>query len=241
MFPISWKRFGGVSEAYPYPRRFQTGTAAQQAFSCFRGENCTAFRKKIDSGICGMDDDYVSALACLHDTIPSFDFSVFTNKDTAPSKAQQTLASALFSEMVKDMKVHFDMTMRQKAVFECLRAPHAQDFLLAIPIDGLDQHMSPVEYRTILKYHLMIPLFPVDAICHLRLAIPCQLVPRQTFSKIRRGGNLQSQKGKKAPNEKAIRGSTANAVLAMLSWIFSKAVLALDTVLSPHQYRLQKY
>ncbi|GJY35887.1 hypothetical protein Tco_0421265 [Tanacetum coccineum] len=120
-----------------------------------------------DSGICGMDDDYVSALACLHDTIPSFDFSVFTNKDTAPSKAQQTLASALFSEMVKDMKVHFDMTMRQKAVFECLRAPHAQDFLLAIPIDGLDQHMSPVEYRTILKYHLMIPLFPVDAICHV--------------------------------------------------------------------------
>ncbi|GKB74539.1 putative reverse transcriptase domain-containing protein [Tanacetum coccineum] len=63
-----------------------------------------------DSGICGMDDDYVSVLACLRDTIPSFDFSGFTNKDTAPSKAQQTLASALFSEMVKDMEVRFDMT-----------------------------------------------------------------------------------------------------------------------------------
>ncbi|GJU97540.1 hypothetical protein Tco_1326811 [Tanacetum coccineum] len=97
-----------------------------------------------DSGICGMDDDYVSALACLRDTIPSFDFS-----------------------MVKDMEVLFDMTMRQKAVFECLRTPHAQDFLLAIPIDGLGQHMSPplVEYRTILKYRLMIPLFQDDAIC----------------------------------------------------------------------------
>ncbi|GJT26270.1 hypothetical protein Tco_0906545 [Tanacetum coccineum] len=76
-------------------------------------------------GICGMDDDYVSALACLRDTIPSFDFSGFTNKDTLPSKAQQTLANVLFSEMVKDMEVYFDMTMRQKAVFECLRAPHA--------------------------------------------------------------------------------------------------------------------
>ena len=118
-----------------------------------------------DSGICGMDDDYVCALDCLRDMIPSFDFSGFTNKDTAPSKPQQTLASALFSEMVKDMEAHFDMTMRQKAVFECLRAPHAQDFLLAIPIDGLGQHMSPVEYRTILKYRLMIPLFPVDEIC----------------------------------------------------------------------------
>ncbi|GJX05323.1 putative reverse transcriptase domain-containing protein [Tanacetum coccineum] len=116
-------------------------------------------------GICGMDDDYVSALACLRDTIPSFDFSVFTNNDTAPSKSQQTLASALFSEMVKDMEVHFDMTVRQKAVFECLRAPHAQDFLLAIPIERLCQHMSPVEYRTILKYRLMIPLFLDDAIC----------------------------------------------------------------------------
>ncbi|GJW87527.1 hypothetical protein Tco_0162867 [Tanacetum coccineum] len=98
-----------------------------------------------DSGICGMDDDYVSALAYL--------------------RAQQTLASALFSEMVKDIEAYFDMIVRQKAVFECLRAPHAQDFLLAILIDGLDQHMSPVEYRTILKYRLMIPLFLVDAIC----------------------------------------------------------------------------
>ncbi|GKB89370.1 hypothetical protein Tco_0961642 [Tanacetum coccineum] len=50
-----------------------------------------------DSGICGMDDDFVSALACLR--------------------------------------------------------------------DKLAQHMSPVEYRTILKYRLMILLFPVDAIC----------------------------------------------------------------------------
>nr|GEX89419.1 putative reverse transcriptase domain-containing protein [Tanacetum cinerariifolium] len=57
------------------------------------------------------------------------------------------------------------MTVRQKTVFECLRAPHTQDFLLAIPIDELGQHMSPVEYRTILKYRLMISLFPVDAIC----------------------------------------------------------------------------
>ena len=111
-----------------------------------------------------MDDDYVSALACLRDTIPSFDFSSFINKNTGPFKTQQTLSNILFSEMVKDIKVHFDMTMRQKAVFECLRAPHAQDFLLAILIDGLGQHMSPVEYRTILKYRLMIPLYPVDAI-----------------------------------------------------------------------------
>nr|GEV35728.1 putative reverse transcriptase domain-containing protein [Tanacetum cinerariifolium] len=36
-----------------------------------------------------------------------------------------------------DMEVNFDMTVWQNAVFECRRAPHAHDFLLAILIDGL--------------------------------------------------------------------------------------------------------
>ncbi|KAJ0540593.1 hypothetical protein HanRHA438_Chr09g0374631 [Helianthus annuus] len=111
-----------------------------------------------DSSICGMDSDYVCALACLRDTIPSFDFSGFTNKDTPPPKAQHALASALFHKIVHKIEVQFDLTVRQKAVFECLGAPNAQDFLLAIPIDGLGQHTSSVEYRNILKYRLMIPL-----------------------------------------------------------------------------------
>ncbi|KAJ0892002.1 hypothetical protein HanPSC8_Chr09g0360721 [Helianthus annuus] len=58
-----------------------------------------------ESGICGMDSDYVCALACLRDTIPSFDFSGFTNKDTAPPKAQHALASALFSKIVHEIEV----------------------------------------------------------------------------------------------------------------------------------------
>ena len=63
------------------------------------------------------------------------------------------------------MEVHFHMTARQKEFFQCLRAPHAQIFLLDIPIDGLGQHISHVEYHTILKYRLMIPIFPSDEIC----------------------------------------------------------------------------
>ncbi|GKB56811.1 hypothetical protein Tco_0912997 [Tanacetum coccineum] len=89
----------------------------------------------------GMDDDHVYALALLLRKvcyIPSFDFSGFTNKDIVPSKAQQTPVSVLFSEMVKDLEAHFD---------------------------GLSQHMSSVEYHTILKNRLMISLFLVDAIC----------------------------------------------------------------------------
>ncbi|GKD62531.1 hypothetical protein Tco_1300040, partial [Tanacetum coccineum] len=67
-------------------------------------------------------------------------------------------------KMIKDMEVRFDMIMRQKAVFDCVRALHAHDFLLAIAINMLGQHMSQVEYLTILNYHFMIPLFLVDAI-----------------------------------------------------------------------------
>jgi hypothetical protein len=97
--------------------------------------------------------------------IPEFDVSSFTGKDIVPPKAQHVLASALLSKIVQDMEVKFDMTTRQKAIFGCLQAAHAQDFLLAILIDGLDQHMSPVEYRTILRYRLMISLFPIDEVC----------------------------------------------------------------------------
>jgi hypothetical protein len=39
-----------------------------------------------------------------------------------------------------------------------------QDFLLAIPIDGLCQHMFQLKYRTILMYHLIIPLFHKDKV-----------------------------------------------------------------------------
>ena len=74
------------------------------------------------------------------------------------------------------MKVKFDMTTRQKTTFGCLQATHAQDFLLAIPIDGLSQHMSPVEYHTILIYRLIIPLFPIDEVCPV-----CRKVCLDTF------------------------------------------------------------
>ncbi|KAK2402907.1 hypothetical protein QL285_052393 [Trifolium repens] len=118
-----------------------------------------------DSGVCGMDSDFNNALDGLRDMIPAFDFSSFTSKDTVPPKAQHVLASALVSKIVEDIEVNFQLTTRQKAIFGCLQAAHAQDFLLTIPIDGLGQHMSPVEYRTILKYCLMVPLFPVDEVC----------------------------------------------------------------------------
>ncbi|KAI3778249.1 hypothetical protein L2E82_07407 [Cichorium intybus] len=152
-------RFGGLG-------LYSASEASSYAFVASRAQSW-ALQDHIlrHSGICGMDIDYYSALDRLRATIPDFDCNGFTNKDIVPPKSQKTLANALFSKIVKDMENNFHMTFRQKAVLECLRAPHAQDFLLAIPIDGLGLHMSPVEYRAILRYRLMIPLFPSDEIC----------------------------------------------------------------------------
>ena len=89
-----------------------------------------------DSGLSGMDSNFDNALDGLRGTFPYFDVSSFTNKYTVLSNAQHVLASALFSKIVQDMEVKFDMTTRHKADFGCLQAAHVQDFLLAIPIDG---------------------------------------------------------------------------------------------------------
>ncbi|PNY00513.1 auxilin-like protein, partial [Trifolium pratense] len=129
--------------------------------SHFRGAHIWVLQDHLfrDSGIYGMDYDFNIALDGLRDMFPTFDISNFASKDTVPQKAQHVLASDIFSKIVYHMEVNFDMTIRQKAVFGCLQASHAQDYLLAILIDGLGQHMSPVEYHTILRYRLMIPIY----------------------------------------------------------------------------------
>ncbi|XP_076928462.1 uncharacterized protein LOC143592430 [Bidens hawaiensis] len=70
-----------------------------------------------------------------------------------------------YGGIVQSLESKFDLSSHQKAVFECLRAPRAQDFLTVIPIEGLGQHMLGLEYRAILKYRLMIPMFPIDEPC----------------------------------------------------------------------------
>ncbi|MFS7903202.1 putative ent-copalyl diphosphate synthase [Helianthus anomalus] len=76
------------------------------------------------------------------------------------TKDQKCLA--YLTNLVDKFKGGVSWRKNYYVVFECLRSPHAQDFLLAIPIDGLGQQMSLGEYRTILKYRLMISLFPID-------------------------------------------------------------------------------
>jgi len=124
-------RFGGLG-------LYSALEVSSYAFVAFRAQSLVLQDHILrDSGLCGMDSDFDNALDGLRGTIPNFDVSSFTSKDTASHKAQHVLASALFSKSVQDMEVKFDMTTRQNAIFGCLQAAHAHDFLLAIPIDGL--------------------------------------------------------------------------------------------------------
>lgn len=101
-----------------------------------------------------MDSDYARVLDGFNVVILDFDYNGFTSKDTVPPKAQYVLASVPFSKSIRDMNVKFDMTTIQKVNFGCLQAALAQDFFLAVNIDGLGQHMSSVKYRTISRYCL---------------------------------------------------------------------------------------
>ncbi|KAJ0694995.1 putative reverse transcriptase domain, exostosin [Helianthus annuus] len=100
-----------------------------------------------NSGVANIDPDYASALERLHESLPDFDLGGFSNKDTTPKKPQKTLANALCCRIAQSLGEDFHLSPRQKAVIECLQRPHAQDFLTVIPIEGLGQRMSAVEYR----------------------------------------------------------------------------------------------
>ncbi|KAM0042565.1 putative exostosin [Helianthus debilis subsp. tardiflorus] len=88
-----------------------------------------------NSGVANADSDYVSALERLHKSLPDSDLGGFSNKDTAPSKPQKTLANALCCRIAQSLGEDFHLSPRQKAVIECLQRPHAQDFLTIIPIE----------------------------------------------------------------------------------------------------------
>ncbi|KAJ0693557.1 putative exostosin [Helianthus annuus] len=164
-WPIEWRlaslptRFGGLGIS-------TAEDASSYAFVASRAQSWGLQDHILRE--CGgdvLDSDYRSALDLLHSSLPDLDIGGFYIKDTAPPKSQKILANALYGEIVKRFKEKFVLSPRQRAVFECLRAPHAQDFLSVAPIEGLGQHMSAVEYRAILRYRLMIPLFPVDEPC----------------------------------------------------------------------------
>nr|GEV31125.1 putative reverse transcriptase domain, PPM-type phosphatase domain, protein phosphatase 2C family [Tanacetum cinerariifolium] len=67
-------------------------------------------------GIDGVDSDYGYVLDRVRMSLLEFDLSGFSNKDTPPPKAQNVLACAIFSEIVKSLGMSYDLSPRQKAM-----------------------------------------------------------------------------------------------------------------------------
>lgn len=67
-----------------------------------------------DNGRGCMDSDFDSVFDSHQDMIPYFDFNNFTRKHIISTKAQHVLACAIFSIIVQNIKVKFDMSTRRK-------------------------------------------------------------------------------------------------------------------------------
>ena len=59
---------------------------------------------------------------------------------------------------------NYMLTPIQVAILSSTQEPHAEDFLLTIPIDGLGQKINPRQFWSILCYRLTIPLFAEDSL-----------------------------------------------------------------------------
>ncbi|PWA52677.1 hypothetical protein CTI12_AA452880 [Artemisia annua] len=77
----------------------------------------------------------------------------------------KTLAKCYFDVIEKDLVSKYSLSPRQVAILSSIRAPHAQDFLFTIRIDGLGQKMNPRQFRSVLCYRLTVPMFPEDFLC----------------------------------------------------------------------------
>ncbi|GJX26535.1 hypothetical protein Tco_0232831 [Tanacetum coccineum] len=120
-----------------------------------------------DSDICGMDDDYVSALACLRDRIPSFDFSDFTR---TPVKLSRGFTPGQTALKVASCKV----TKHEKACTENQHVfiPFAFDtfgFLVPEAVELL----SRVQW--VMHSNVMTPKFTDVVFKHIGFAIQKEL------------------------------------------------------------------
>ena len=77
----------------------------------------------------------------------------------------KNLAKCYFCVIEKDLVPKYSLSPRHVAILSSIRAPHAQDFLFTIPIDGLGQRMNHRQFRAVFCYRLTIPMFSEGNIC----------------------------------------------------------------------------
>ncbi|GKE86221.1 hypothetical protein Tco_1559963 [Tanacetum coccineum] len=77
----------------------------------------------------------------------------------------KNLAKCYFGVIEKDLVSKYSLSPRQVSIPSCIRAPHAQDFLFTIPINGLGQRMNHRQFLSVLCYRLSVPMFSKGSLC----------------------------------------------------------------------------
>ncbi|XP_026414566.1 uncharacterized protein LOC113310188 [Papaver somniferum] len=86
--------------------------------------------------------------------------------DAPPSThSMHSLAITYFEVVKKQLPTVFQMSVRDNVLWQCNQMKHAQDYLLAIPISGLNQTLGPRKFRSVLCYRLGIPIFAEESRC----------------------------------------------------------------------------
>ncbi|GJY65899.1 putative reverse transcriptase domain-containing protein [Tanacetum coccineum] len=134
------------------------GDIIQYAFLASRLQSSTLQTKILmKTGIESQGSSFKHALDVFN-TICNLDVLSVTTCTSAPHM-MKTLAKCYFCVIEKDLASKYTLSPRQVSIRNCIRAPHAQDFLFTIPIDGLGQRMNHRQFRYVLCYRLTIPMF----------------------------------------------------------------------------------
>ncbi|GJU06306.1 hypothetical protein Tco_1122736 [Tanacetum coccineum] len=84
---------------------------------------------------------------------------------TSAPQMMKTLAKCYFGVIEKDLVSKYSLSLWHVAILSYIRAPHAQDFLFTIRIDGLGQRMNHRQFRYVLCYRLSVPTFSECSLC----------------------------------------------------------------------------
>lgn len=88
---------------------------------------------------CGMGKLFDMAIERWMGVCPLFDVTRLVCENAAPQKTMKTLAGVFFTNLSGMLLQDPSLLPRQSAVLQCIRSPHAQDFLKVVPIQGLGQ------------------------------------------------------------------------------------------------------
>ena len=105
--------------------------------------------------------------------LPDFDMSLLDDPLFSDSQLQFKLGS-LLSDHYRRALLALPAQERVVEVVQSAGRPHAAAWLQALPVARLGQCMSLVEFRCRLKYHLLIPIYPVGTWCS-RCASPMDI------------------------------------------------------------------